>query len=215
MQKDIDIEFANANKLALLAGFDGVEIHSAGSFLFDSFLQEHSNKREDQYGGSLENRFRFLKEVLDDTAAIWGNDRVGIKLSSVSSYSDMVKGNVLEVFTYVYKELNAYNLAFLEVNETMPMTQLTSEDKTINEELRALFEGFYISNGNQNAQTAEVRINEGTADAVSFGRPFIVNPDLPERFRQNSSMNELDLNTFYGGNHKGYRDYPFLTKTNT
>ncbi len=211
---EIRDDFANASKYALQAGFDGVEIHSAGGFLIDSFLQEHSNKREDKYGGSLENRFRLLKEILDDAVAIWGNDRVGIKLSPISPYNDMAQGSVLETFTYVYKALNVYKLAFLEVNEIMPMTELSPENKVINEKLQALYEGFYIANGNHNSQTAAARIDEGTADAISFGRPYISNPDLPERFKQNAPMNELDVNTFYGGNHKGYTDYPFLTKTN-
>ncbi|RKR07983.1 N-ethylmaleimide reductase [Maribacter vaceletii] len=207
---EIRSNFATASKYALEAGFDGVEIHAAGGFLIDSFLQDHSNKREDQYGGSLENRFRFLKGILDDSVAIWGNDRVGIKLSPISPYNDMGKGNVLETFTYVYNHLNTYNLAFLEVNEVMPFTELSEENKNINKTLRSLYKGTYIANGGFNPETAAKRIDQGTASAISFGRPFIANPDLPERFKQDAPLNELDMNTFYGGNYKGYTDYPFL-----
>lgn len=209
--KELRKDFAQANKYALEAGFDGVEIHGAGGFLIDTFLQEATNKRTDAYGGSLENRYRFLKEVMDDAVKIWGADRVGIKLSPVSGYNNMGEGDVLTTFKYVISQLNTYNLAFLEVNEEMPFTQLSVEKRTIVNELQLLWEGVYIANGNYNAETGANRIDEGKATAISFGRFYIANPDLPERFKQEASMNELDMTTFYGGNHKGYTDYPFLT----
>ncbi len=203
-------EYKQANSYALEAGFDGVEIHAAGGFLIDTFLQETTNNRTDIYGGSLENRFRFLQEVLGDSVKIWGSDRVGIKISPVSSYNDMGKGDVLTTFKYVIERLNTYNLAFLEVNESMPFTEISEKQRSILEELQALYKGTYIANGNYTAETGANRIKEEKATAISYGRFFIANPDLPERFKLNSPMNTLNVDRFYGGDHTGYTDYPFL-----
>ncbi|WP_271783835.1 alkene reductase [Aquimarina algiphila] len=205
-------DFEKANEYALQAGFDGVEIHAAGGFLIDSFLQESTNHRTDAYGGSLENRFRFLSEVLDDAINVWGADRVGIKLSPVSAYNNMGEGDVLTTFKYVISQLNTCNIAFLEINEEMPFSTLTEEKRAIINELQSLWDGVYIANGNYTAESGAARIEQEKASAISYGRFFIANPDLVERFRQDSLMNELDVQKFYGGDHKGYTDYPFLTE---
>ncbi|WP_394746928.1 alkene reductase [Spongiimicrobium salis] len=210
--QELRSDFVRANRNAMEAGFDGVEIHAAGGFLIDTFLQEATNQRTDAYGGSLENRYRFLEEVMNDTVEIWGADRVGIKLSPTSTYNTMGAGDVLKTFSYVISKLNTYKLAFLEVNEEMPFTTLAAEKRAILNELQQSWEGAYIANGNYTATTGAKRIEEGKATAISYGRFFIANPDLPERFKQNSPMNELDPHTFYGGDHKGYTDYPSLAE---
>ena len=207
---ELRADYAHASRNALEAGFDGVEIHAAGGFLIDTFLQETTNKRDDQYGGSPENRFRFLREVVEDAIDIWGADRVGVKLSPTSQYNNVGDGNVLETFKYTISELNNYGLAFLEVNEEMPFTQLPPEKRAILDELRSYWAGPYIGNGNYTAETGAQRISDNKATAITYGRFFLANPDLPERFRRNAELNELDVNTFYGGDHKGYTDYPFL-----
>ncbi|MEM1051748.1 MAG: alkene reductase [Pseudomonadota bacterium] len=209
---ELRADYATASRNALKAGFDGVEIHAAGGFLIDSFLQAPTNLRKDDYGGPLENRFRFLGEVLDDATEIWGADRVGIKLSPTSDYNDMGEGDVLETFTYVIEQLNTYGLAFLEVNEEMPMTEASAGNRAILDRLQALWTGPYIANGNYDATSGDKRILDGKADAITFGRLFIANPDLPARFANGGLFNELDPQTFYGGDHRGYTDYPVLQK---
>ncbi|MDO6558945.1 alkene reductase [Paraglaciecola chathamensis] len=203
-------DFAHATRNALAAGFDGVEIHAAGGFLIDTFLQETTNQRKDRYGGSLENRFRFLKEVTKDAIEILGADRVAVKLSPTSLYNDMGNGEVLDTFKYVISQLNQYGLAFLEVNEEMPSTELPAQKRKIVDTLRTLWTGPYIGNGNFTAQSGAERISQGKATAISYGRSFLANPDLPLRYAQNAALNELDASTLYGGDHKGYTDYPTL-----
>lgn len=204
-------DFANASELALQAGFDGIEIHAAGGFIIDSFLQTCTNKRDDQYGGSLENRYRFLKEIMDDSVAIWGADRVGIKLSPTSKYNDVGTEGIEETFSYVVKELNKYGLAFLEINEAMPFAESTQEEINTLNNILLFWHGPYIANGNYSADSAAEKIATQQATAVSFGRLFIANPDLPERFKTQAEFNELDMERFYGGNEQGYTDYPSLS----
>ncbi len=213
--KQLRQDYAEANQFALQADFDGVEIHSAGGFLIDTFLQEETNHRTDEYGGSLENRFRFLGEILDDAVSIWGSDRVGVKLSPVSAYNDMGKGDVLTTFKYVIDQLNKYQLAFLEVNESMPFSNLSESQKATIEELQSLYQGVYIANGNYTAESGAKRIENGKATAISYGRFYIANPDLVARFKQDAPLNELNVDRFYGGDHTGYTDYPFLEETIT
>lgn len=204
-------DFANSNRFAFEAGMDGVEIHAAGGFLIDSFLQSSTNHRTDEYGGSLENRFRFLKEVLEDAIEIWGADRVGIKLSPTSPYNDMGNSDdILETFTYVYSQLDSYGLAFLEVNEELPFSEPDPEKRAIVDQLRKLWSGVYIANGNYDAESGNGQIASGKATAISFGRAFIANPDLPRRLKQNGPFNEPNPETFYGGDTRGLTDYPFL-----
>ncbi|MFC3120152.1 alkene reductase [Agaribacter flavus] len=205
-------DFANASRNALEAGFDGVEIHSAGGFIIDTFLQDTTNLRKDQYGGSLENRFRFLKEITEDAIEIWGADRVGVKLSPVSEYNNVGDGNILETFSYVYSQMDKYGLAFLEVNEEMPFSQLSPEKRSIIDDLRKIWSGTYIANGNYDLDSGTAAITEGKASAITYGRYFIANPDLPERFKQNAAFNELNFERFYGGDDTGYTDYPFLSQ---
>lgn len=203
-------DYAQASRYALEAGFDGVEIHAAGGFILDTFLQESTNKRTDEYGGSLENRYRFLSEVMDDAVEVWGADRVGVKLSPTSKYNDVGEGDILGTFKYVISQLNKYGLAFLEVNEQMPFSTPSEEQLAITDELRSLWTGAYIANGNYTAETGAQLIDAGKAAAITFGRFYLANPDLPERFKRNAAMNEVDMSTVYGGDYHGYTDYPFL-----
>lgn len=203
-------DFAQASKYALEAGFDGVEIHAAGGFIIDTFLQESTNQRNDQYGGTLENRYRFLKEITQDAIDIWGADRVGVKLSPVSNYNNVGEGDIAGTFKYVVSQLNQHGLAFLEINEEMPFTQLSEDKRAILDEIRTFWTGPYIANGNYTAESGAERILSNKATAITYGRLFIANPDLPQRFKLNVEFNELDMSTFYGGDHKGYTDYPVL-----
>ncbi|WP_411958582.1 alkene reductase [Paracoccus homiensis] len=203
-------DFAKASRNALEAGFDGVELHAAGGFLIDTFLQEPTNQRTDQYGGSNENRFRFLREVLEDAIQIWGADRVAVKLSPTSSYNDMGKGDVKGTFSYVISELDKYGLAFLEVNEQLPFGEGTAENAAIIAELRKMWTGTYVANGNATFESGTARVADETATAISYGRPYIANPDLPQRFQQGAALAEPNMETFYGGDETGYTDYPAL-----
>lgn len=201
-------DFANAAKLAKEAGFDGVEIHGAGGFLIDAFLQTDTNLRTDAYGGSAENRFRFLKEIVEDAIDIWGPDGVAVKLSPTSAYNDMAKGDVVDTFSPVYKALDKYGLAFLEINEEMPFAQAHSNNREVLDELHQHWTGTYIANGNYDASSAEAAIESGKVDAVTFGRFFIANPDLPHRLETGIELAMPDMETLYGGDEKGYTDYP-------
>jgi len=203
-------DYAQASRYALDAGFDGIEIHAAGGFIIDTFLQESTNQRDDEYGGSLENRYRFLGQVMDDAVSIWGPDRVGIKLSPTSKYNDVGEGDILTTFSYVISQLNKYGLAFLEVNEQMPFTSPEPEQLAITNKLRSLWTGVYIANGNYTAETGAKLINDGKATAISYGRFFLANPDLPARFKQHAVLNDVDMTTVYGGDGRGYIDYPTL-----
>lgn len=210
---EIRQDFAQASRYALQAGFDGVEIHAAGGFLIDSFLQEPTNQRNDQYGGNIENRYRFLGEVMDDAVEIWGANRVGVKLSPTSEYNDVGQGDTAQTFRYVITQLNKYGLAFLELNESMPFSIIAPEKRAILDELQNLWTSAYIANGNYTAETGAEQIDKNRATAISYGRFFIANPDLPARFKQDAPMNDLDPNTFYGGDHKGLTDYPSLEES--
>lgn len=207
---ELRTDFANASRKALEAGFDGVEIHGAGGFLIDTFLQKHTNKRTDQYGGTVENRFRFLREVLEDSIGIWGADRVAVKLSPTSPYNDMGQGDVKGTFSYVYSQLDSYGLAFLEVNEQFPFGEDSAENAAIIAEMRALWTGAYVANGNATFESGTARVADGTATAISYGRPYIANPDLPQRFKQGAALAEPNMETFYGGDETGYTTYPTL-----
>lgn len=203
-------DFNQASKLALEAGFDGIELHAAGGFIIDSFLQTCTNKRNDQYGGSVENRFRFLRELVEDAVAVWGADRIGVKLSPTSPYNDVGTQDIEETFSYVVGKLNQYGLAFLEINEEMPFSQNSTEQRTTLDNILSQWTGTYIANGNFDADSGANKISQGGATAITFGRLFLANPDLPKRIQHNASFNELDAERFYGGDHRGYTDYPFM-----
>ncbi|SFG19530.1 N-ethylmaleimide reductase [Palleronia marisminoris] len=194
------------------AGFDGVEIHGANGYLIDQFLQDKTNRRDDEYGGAVENRMRFLRRVIDAVLGVWDRDRVGIRLSPLGQANDISDSDPEGLFTQVYKLISGEQLAYLHVVEEFFGSDTTQEQRDILERLRGHFDGFYISNGGFDAASAADVIAKGHADAVAFGRDFIANPDLPERFRQGAALNPQDQDTFYGGDETGYTDYPFLEK---
>jgi 2,4-dienoyl-CoA reductase-like NADH-dependent reductase (Old Yellow Enzyme family) len=192
---------------AKAAGFDGVEIHGANGYLIDQFLQDSTNQRTDSYGGSIENRARFMMEVADAVISVWGADRVGMHIAPRGDAHDMGDSNPTALFTHVARELGKRKLAFLCARE--------SHDKpALGPALKQAFGGVFIANENFTAETAREAIFSGNADAVAFGKSSIANPDLVRRFRENAPLNPPDQQTFYGGGEKGYTDYPTLQTTN-
>ncbi len=203
-------DFKNAAQCAKNAGFDGVEIHAANGYLINQFLSSNSNQRDDAYGGSAENRVRFLKEVTEAVLDVWEAGSVGVRLSPTGTFNDMHDNNPRETFSTAIQLLNNYSLAYMHFVERFPGMETSEEDNALIKELRALWKGFYIANGDYNREHAIDVVESGYADAVAFGRPYIANPDLVERLRQNASLNKPDDSTFYGGGEEGYIDYPFL-----
>lgn len=204
---EIVTQYAKAANNAMKAGFDGVEIHGANGYLIDQFLRDGTNQRTDQYGGSLENRVRLLLEVVKAVTEIVGGDRTAVRLSPENGFNDIHDSTPLETFTYVIEQLNAYDLAYLHVVEGDMITGETSVDYS---KLRSTYRGIYMANNGYDYQRATKAIATGEADLVSFGTLFLSNPDLPARFKQGAELNEPDMDTFYGGDERGYTDYPFL-----
>ena len=205
-------EYAHGARMAEKAGFDGVEIHAANGYLIDQFLQDNSNHRTDEYGGSVENRARFMLEVTEAVVGVWGANRVGIRLSPRGTFNSMGDSNRAETFSYAVEQLARYNLAYLHLIEAIagPMANSAVEGERLTPRLRQLFHGPIIANGGYDKTTAEAVIDRGEADLVAFGVPFIANPDLPERFASGAPLAKPDPALFYMGGERGYVDYPAL-----
>jgi N-ethylmaleimide reductase len=203
-------QYSDGAQRAKIAGFDGVEIHNANGYLLDQFLRDGTNHRTDAYGGSVENRARLTLEVAEAVAKVWAADRVGIRFSPGGVFNDMHDSNPLATFSYVLRELNRFHLAYAHL---IVSTEDDIRHGAVPVPLAALRQEFHgpviVANG-FNRETAMRAIADGAADAVAFGRLFLANPDLPERFRLNSPLNSPDESTFYGGTEKGYTDYPSL-----
>jgi N-ethylmaleimide reductase len=197
-------DFRQAALNAKLAGFDGVEIHGANGYLIDQFLRDGTNQRTDAYGGSIENRARFLKEVVESVIEVFGASRVGVRLSPIFSYFSMSDSHPQATFDYTARMLSRYGLAYLHVVEL-------GEGSFDFLELKRRFGGPYIANGGYSAERAGTAISQRTADLVAFGTPFLANPDLVERFRLGEALNPADPATFYQGEERGYTDYPTLS----
>ena len=187
------------------AGFDGVEIHGANGYLLDQFLQDGSNKRTDSYGGPIENRARLMLEVADAAISVWGAGRVGVHLAPRSDAQSMSDSNRAETFGYVARELGKKKIAFLCTREHLGQDRLSPS-------LKKAFGGVLIANEGFTKESAEQALASGEADAVAFGRLFIANPDLPERFAKKAPLNTPDSSTFYVPGPKGYTDYPSLAE---
>jgi N-ethylmaleimide reductase len=198
-------DYAKAAENAKHAGFDGVEIHSANGYLLDQFLRNGSNHRRDNYGGSIENRMRLLLEVTQQVINIWGQNRVGVRLSPENSFNDMQDSDSQQLFNTVAEKLADFPLAYLHVLEG---DMMTGERRLDYAELRQHFQGYYMANNGYDLSSGNNAIARGQADMVAYGKWFIANPDLPHRFANNLPLNEPDVATFYGGNEKGYTDYP-------
>ncbi|KIN71324.1 alkene reductase [Sulfitobacter guttiformis] len=205
-------DYAHAAKCAKEAGFDGIELHAANGYLLDQFLQDGVNTRTDSYGGSIGNRMRLLEEILDAVEAVWPKGRIGVRLSPLGQAGDISDSNSEALFTEVYKMLDARALAYLHVVEAFPGSEGEDEGRELLARLKQHYTGFFIANGGYDASSASEAILEERAHAVTFGRPFIANPDLPDRMRTGADMNKQDQDTFYGGDEKGYTDYPFLNR---
>lgn len=201
-------EYAQATRNALAAGFDGVEIHGANGYLLDQFLRDGTNKRTDQYGGSIGNRARLLLEVTEKVVAIAGADKVGVRISPLNPFNDIADSNPQALFNHVAEALSPFGLAYLHVVEGgMGGEKLPPFDFIA---LRERFDGPYMANLGYTKSRANAAIAAGNVDLVAFGVPFIANPDLVERFAEDAPLNQADPKSFYGGTEKGYTDYPTL-----
>jgi N-ethylmaleimide reductase len=194
---------------AKAAGFDGVELHGANGYLLDQFLRDGSNRRTDAYGGSIENRARFPLEVVDAVTAAWSPQRVGYKVAPYFSGYSMSDSHPLETFSFIASELSKRGLLYLHVTEAVN-DSATAGSERATPILRGKFKGALIANGGYDVRTAQAAVARGEADLVSFGVPFLANPDLPVRYRRNAALNAPDQATFYAGEEKGYIDYPAL-----
>lgn len=203
---EIVAAFRHAAENARAAGFDGVEIHAANGYLIDQFLQDSTNRRDDNYGGSIENRCRFLLEVTDAVTSVWGPDRVGIHIAPRGDAHDMGDSNPAALFGHVARELGRRRIAFLCARESHGHPEVPA----LGPELKKLFGGVFIANESFTGSSARMAVTSGVADAVAFGKAAIANPDLPERIRDGVAWNDPDPDTFYGGGVKGYLDYPVL-----
>ena len=195
---------------ALAAGFDGVEVHGANGYLLDQFLRSSTNRRTDAYGGSLEKRARLLFKVLDAVIAVWGANRVGVRISPVSRFNDIRDDDPQTTFDYVATRASELGLAYLHVLEGEPGTDASQLQPFDYARLRAAFTGPYMANCGYDRSRAMAAIDSGTADLIAFGKDFISNPDLVERLRRNVPLNAWNADTFYSGEEKGYIDYPAL-----
>ncbi|OYT18145.1 MAG: alkene reductase [Nitrospira sp. UW-LDO-01] len=192
---------------AQLAGFDGVQIHGAHGYLIDNFLRDGVNARTDAYGGSIPNRARFLLEVTDAAISVWGTGRVAVRISPLVPFNAMADSQPEALVTYVTQELSRRAIAFLEIrheNHALP------NEQTMLQIARREFRGVLMSNGSYTQASGESTVIQGAADAIVYGRPYIANPDLVERFAKRAPLNEVNFERLYGGGADGYSDYPAL-----
>lgn len=200
-------DYAAAAQRARDAGFDGVEIHSANGYLLDEFLRDGANVRTDSYGGGVENRMRLLEEVVSAVSEVWPANRVGVRLSPENQFNDIRDSQPQKTFNAVVDMLSGRQLAYLHVLEGNMAGGERLVDYT---ELRRRFGGPYMANNSYTRASADQALQRGDVDMVAFGKLFIANPDLPERFARGAVLNEPNPETFYGGDAAGYTDYPAL-----
>jgi N-ethylmaleimide reductase len=208
-------DYRKAALHAMGAGFDGVELHAANGYLPDQFLQDGSNKRTDSYGGSIENRSRFLLEVVGAITSVWGGHRVGVRIAPAGTWNHMHDSNPGALFLHVAQQLNRFGLAYLHVVEPRVKGNVTTKPEQgpiAAEQLRKVFKGKILAAGGFEPETAESAIETGVADAVAFGRHFVSNPDLPLRIREGLVLTPYDRDTFYTFDSLGYNDYPFANE---
>jgi N-ethylmaleimide reductase len=204
--------YRHATDCARRAGFDGVEIHAANGYLIDQFLKDKTNHRTDMYGGSIENRVRFMREVTAAVVDAWSADRVGIRLSPISPANDIADSDPEPLFLHAVDQLNRFNLAFLHMVEGATGGPREVPGGFDLQKLRRAFNGVYIANNGYNLEMAIEARAKNLADVIAFGRPYIANPDLVERFKVGAPLARLDPATLYGGDAHGYTDYPVLEK---
>ena len=203
-------DYQNAARRAKEAGFDGIEVHSANGYLLDTFLQSKTNHRTDEYGGNIESRFRMLDEVIHAVCDIWPSTRVGVRISPNGVFNDMGSEDYREQFLYAATELNKYNLAYLHIMDGLGFGFHELGEPMMLSEFREVFTNPIIGNVGYTKESAENAIKEGNADLIAFGRPFISNPDLVNRFKYNLQLNpEADISTWYTpAGAEGYIDFP-------
>jgi N-ethylmaleimide reductase len=202
-------DYRQAAANAKQAGFDGVEIHSANGYLIDQFLQSKTNKRSDQYGGSVANRYRFLKEIVEAILTVWDAGRVGIRLSPNGVFNDMGSPDYRETFTYVVEQLNSYGLAYLHLLDGLAFGFHEQGEPMTLAEFRKVYDGVLMGNCGYDRESAEQAIASGDADLIAFGRPYISNPDLVARFANNWELNpDADMSIWYSSEAEGYTDFP-------
>jgi len=208
-------QFRQGAKNSIKAGFDGVEIHGANGYLLDQFLRDGSNQRTDAYGGSIANRARLHLEVTEAVVDVWGSDRVGIRLSPSNTFNSMTDSNPKATFGYLVEALNQFNLAYLHLMEPTEADIRYGGIATPTSYFRPLYKGNLIVNQGYDRDLGNKAIASGDADLVAYGKLYIANPDLPDRFKLNTPLNQPDPATFYGGDEKGYIDYPALKQFQT
>ncbi len=208
-------QYRHAARLAREAGFDGVEIHAANGYLLDQFLRDATNRRGDRYGGTVENRARLLIEVTEAVGEAWDPRRVGVRLSPVNPFNDIRDSDPQATFEYAARALAEAYAGYLHVVEQGSPAPGSGAPVFDFKRLRACFPGPYVANAGYDAQHAREAIASGYADLVSFGVPFLANPDLPARFARGAALNPPDPSTFYGGDEHGYLDYPTLDADRT
>ena len=201
-------DYRKAAENAKAAGFSGIEVHGANGYLINQFLDATTNQRDDQYGGSFENKFRFFREVLEAVLEVWPSDQVGARISPNGVFNDMGCDDYRELFLYVTKEINKLKLGYLHIMDGLAFGFHEKGEPMTLAEFRPLFQGVIIGNCGYTKETAEARIAEGNADIIAIGRPFITNPDLPERYRNNWPLNPAeDMSLWYTPGPEGYTDY--------
>ncbi|HUB90351.1 MAG TPA: alkene reductase [Dyella sp.] len=205
-------QYRQAARRALQAGFDGVEIHAANGYLIEQFLRDSTNEREDNFGGSVENRAHFLLEVVDAVTSVMGASRVGVRLSPLGFANDCsLDSDPESLYGYVVEKLNAFRVSYIHVIEGTPQGPRDVFGGFDLQLLRRMFKGRYIANNGYDLGMAQDACRRHRADMVSFGRAYIANPDLVERFKRSAPLNTPDHSTFFGGGAKGYTDYPCLS----
>ncbi len=202
-------DFVAAARRAKAAGFDGVEVHGANGYLLDQFLQSATNKRTDKYGGSVENRFRLMREIVEGVIEVFGAGRVAVRLSPNGVYNGMGSDDFRETFRYAAEQLDDYGLAYLHVMDGLAFGFHEKGEPITLPEFRAYFRGPLMGNCGYDQDTAEAAVASGAADMIAIGRPFIANPDLVERYRNGWPLAaDTEMTTWYGGDEAGYTDLP-------
>lgn len=204
-------DFAQATQYAKAAGFDGVEVHGAHGYLLHQFWTEHTNKREDSYGGSRENRARLMLEVVDACIAAWDKDHIGVRISPLGTFNSVEAGYNEEEAIWLVEQLNKRSIMYLHLSEP-DWTGGTPYSTEFRQKLRQAFDQAIIAAGGYTPEKAQSLIEAGYIDAVAFGRDYIANPDLAQRLEQGVALNKQHPETFYGGGVKGYTDYPFMSE---
>ncbi|HNB98240.1 MAG TPA: alkene reductase [Leptospiraceae bacterium] len=203
-------EFVTASENAISAGFDGVELHGANGYLLDQFLNPGSNQRKDEYGGSIENRCRYVIEGAKEVSAKIGKEKVGIRLSPYGAFNDLFPfPETEEEYAYLASELNKLGIAYIHLVDHSSMGAPKVEPSTV-KKIRSNFKNTLILSGGYDRKKAEADLDSNAGDLIAFGKPFLANPDLVVRLEKNAGLNQVDMSTFYSADSKGYTDYPTL-----